>query len=137
MLLSNAYLAQAPADYIDGAFRPLSGDAITTRDPANPAGVVWAGSPVAAHAEDAVAAARRALPAWSALSLDARRAYLERWRETCVKHAGRLAAAISREIGKVKWEAELEAIGAPHDAVVGFTPLPESKSSRRRGVKKG
>ena len=109
MLLSNAYLAQSPADYIDGAFRPLSGDAITTRDPANPAGVVWAGSPVAAHAEDAVAAARRALPAWSALSLDARRAYLERWRETCVKHAGRLAAAISREIGKVKWEAELEA----------------------------
>jgi succinylglutamic semialdehyde dehydrogenase len=109
MLLSNAYLAQAPADYIDGAFRPLSGDAITTRDPANPAGVVWAGSPVAAHAEEAVAAARRALPAWSALSLDARRAYLERWRETCVKHAGRLAAAISREIGKVKWEAELEA----------------------------
>ena len=33
--------------------------------------------------------------------------------------------------------ATLEAIGAPHDAVVGFTPLPESKSSRRRGVKKG
>jgi arginine N-succinyltransferase len=33
--------------------------------------------------------------------------------------------------------ATLEAIGAPHDAVVGFTPLPESKSTRRRGAKKG
>ncbi|MBI1304807.1 MAG: aldehyde dehydrogenase family protein [Phycisphaera sp.] len=109
MLLSEAYLAQAPSDYIDGAFRPLSGDGIVTRDPARPSGVVWAGSPVAAHAEDAVAAARRAFPAWAALPLDTRRAHLERWRETCVKHAGRLAAAISREIGKVKWEAELEA----------------------------
>jgi succinylglutamic semialdehyde dehydrogenase len=109
MLLSNGYLAQAPSDYIDGAFRPLSGDGIVTRDPARPSGVVWAGSPVAAHAEEAVGAARRAFPAWAALSLEARRAYLERWRETCVKHAGRLAAAISREIGKVKWEAELEA----------------------------
>ena len=106
---SNLYLAQGPSDYVDGAFRPLAGDAITTRDPAKPADVVWAGSPVEAHAEEAVAAARRALPAWSALSLDARRAHLERWREACVKHAPRLAAAIAREIGKVKWEAELEA----------------------------
>jgi succinylglutamic semialdehyde dehydrogenase len=109
MLLSNAYLAQAPGDYIDGAFRPLSGDGIVTRDPARPSGVVWSGSPVAAHAEEAAAAARRALPAWSALPFDARRAHLERWRETCVKHAARLAAAISREVGKVAWEAELEA----------------------------
>jgi len=106
---SNVYLAHGPSDYVDGAFRPLMGDAIATRDPAKPSDVVWAGSPVEAHAEEAVAAARRALPSWSALSLDARRAHLERWRETCVKHASRLAAAISREIGKVKWEAELEA----------------------------
>jgi len=109
MLASSAYLKHAPSDFIDGAFRALSGDAITTRDPANPTNIVWQGSPVAAHAEDAVAAARRALPAWSALSLDERRVFLERWRETCVKHAARLAAAIAREIGKVKWEAELEA----------------------------
>jgi succinylglutamic semialdehyde dehydrogenase len=106
---SNVYLAHGPSDYVDGAFRPLMGDAIATRDPAKPSDVVWAGSPVEANAEEAVAAARRALPSWSALSLDARRAHLERWRETCVKHASRLAAAISREIGKVKWEAELEA----------------------------
>ena len=33
--------------------------------------------------------------------------------------------------------ATLEAIGAPHDAVVGFTPLPESKGPKRRRVKKG
>ena len=109
MLASSAYLKHAPSDFIDGAFRALSGDAITTRDPANPTNIVWQGSPVAAHAEDAVAAARCALPAWSALSLDERRVFLERWREACVKHAARLAAAIAREIGKVKWEAELEA----------------------------
>ena len=109
MQASAAYLEQSPSDYVDGVFRPLSGDGIVTRDPAFPSRVVWMGTPVASHAEDAVAAARRALPSWRALSFDERRAYLERWREACVRHAGRLAAAISREVGKVKWEAELEA----------------------------
>jgi hypothetical protein len=33
--------------------------------------------------------------------------------------------------------ATLAAIGAPHDAVVGFTPLPESKLPKRRAAKKG
>ena len=41
--------------------------------------------------------------------MEDRRAHLERWREVCVKHAARLSAAISREVGKVKWEADLEA----------------------------
>ena len=109
MLASSAYLAQSPADFIAGEFRPLAGEGIVTRDPARPSSVVWAGTAIAAHAEDAVAAARRALPAWRALPLDARKAHLERWRETCVRHAGRLAAAIAREVGKVRWEAELEA----------------------------
>jgi succinylglutamic semialdehyde dehydrogenase len=109
MLASSAYLHQPPSDFVDGSFRPLAGDAVTTRDPARPSSVVWQGTPVAAHAEEAVAAARRALPAWSARPLAERRAQLERWRETCVRHAGRLAAAIAREVGKVRWEAELEA----------------------------
>ncbi len=109
MNASLAYLTQPPSDLVNGVFRPLSGDAITTRDPAQPSRVVWTGTPVAAHAEEAVTAARSALPAWRALPLQERRAYLERWREACVRHAGRLAAAISREVGKVKWEAELEA----------------------------
>jgi succinylglutamic semialdehyde dehydrogenase len=105
LLASSAYLKHSPSDFIDGA----SGDGIVTRDPANPTATVWQGTPVPAHAEDAVAAARRALPAWSSLAFADRRAHLERWRETCVQHAARLAAAISREVGKVKWEAELEA----------------------------
>ena len=108
-LRSNEYLAHAPSDYVGGSFRPLSGDAILTRDPAAPASVVWAGTPSAQNAEDAVGSARRALAAWTALGLDGRRAHLERWREACVRNAARLAAAISREVGKVRWEAELEA----------------------------
>jgi succinylglutamic semialdehyde dehydrogenase len=109
MLASSAYLQHAPGDLVDGVFRPLGGDALATRDPAQPTRIVWRGTPVPAHAEEAVGAARRALPAWSGLPVEARRAHLERWRETCVRNAGRLAAAIAREIGKVRWEAELEA----------------------------
>lgn len=108
-LASRAFLAHPPANLVGGALRSIEGDAIVTRDPAAPDRVVWSGASVRAHADDAVAAARAAFPGWSALGLDARRAALERWREVCVRHAGRIAAAISREIGKIAWEAELEA----------------------------
>ena len=96
MRASAAYLEREPSDYIGGAFRALSGDGIATRDPANPASIVWQGTPVQAHAEEAVEAARRSLPSWSARPFAERRAILERWRDTCAKHGGRLAAAISR-----------------------------------------
>ncbi len=108
-LASSAYLAHPPSDYIDGEFRAVHGDEIVTRDPAAPSRVVWSGTPSMEHACDAVAAARRAQPSWSALAFAERVAYLERWREVCVRHADRLSAAISREVGKVKWEADLEA----------------------------
>ncbi len=109
MLASSAYLTRAPCDYIDGVFRPLLGDAITTRDPACPTTVVWCGTPQLSHAQDAVDAARRALPAWSNSTLEYRMALLRRWRDVCVTHAPRLAAAISRETGKLHGEAQLEA----------------------------
>ena len=109
MLASSAYLTRAPCDYIDGVFRPLLGDAITTRDPACPTTVVWCGTPQLSHAQDAVDAARRALPAWSNSTLEYRMALLQRWRDVCVAHAPRLAAAISRETGKLHGEAQLEA----------------------------
>ncbi|MFM7050555.1 MAG: aldehyde dehydrogenase family protein [Planctomycetota bacterium] len=106
---SKAYLAHGPSDYIGGRFVPIAGDAVVTRDPAMPSTVVWSGTPVASHADDAVAAARAAFPAGSARAFDERRALLERWRDACLRHAPRMAAAISREVGKVRWEAELEA----------------------------
>ncbi|MFZ9882115.1 MAG: aldehyde dehydrogenase family protein, partial [Phycisphaerales bacterium] len=106
---SKAYLAHAPSDYIGGRFVAIAGDAIVTRDPARPSSVVWRGSPVETHADEAIAAARAAVPAWSALAPEERRAHLERWRDACARHAPRIAAAISREVGKVRWEAELEA----------------------------
>ena len=109
MLASSTYLAHPPSDYVDGTFRPIPGDALVTRDPASPGRAVWSGAPSMEHLEQAVAAARRALPAWSALPLEARREALLRWRDAALRLAPRLAAAISREIGKVGWEAELEA----------------------------
>jgi succinylglutamic semialdehyde dehydrogenase len=108
-LASRAYLSHPPSNLVGGAFRPAPGEAIVTRDPAAPDRVVWSGASDGAHLDDAVEAARAAFPAWSALPPDARRAALERWRDACARHAGRIAAAISREVGKIAWEAELEA----------------------------
>ncbi|MFM1823042.1 MAG: hypothetical protein RI967_1308, partial [Planctomycetota bacterium] len=109
MTASEAILGRGAADFIDGRWRPLAGDGIVTRNPARPDEVVWAGTPDPAHAEEAVAAARRALPAWIALGIEGRREALLRWREACVALAPRFAEGIAREIGKVRWEAELEA----------------------------
>ena len=109
MTASEAILGRGAADFIDGRWRPLAGDGVVTRNPARPDEVVWAGTPDAAHAEEAVDAARRALPAWIALGLDGRREALLRWREACVALLPRFADAIAREVGKVRWEAELEA----------------------------
>ncbi len=109
MPASDAFLGRGAADFIDGRWRPLSGEGVVTRNPARPGEVVWAGTPDPAHAEEAVAAARRALPAWIALGVEGRREALLRWREACVTLAPRFAEGIAREIGKVRWEAELEA----------------------------
>ncbi|MDB4928371.1 MAG: astD [Myxococcaceae bacterium] len=73
------------------------------------------------HVDEAVAAARAAQPAWSALGLDARMAFLTRLRDAIAQHENALALAISREMGKVIREAraEVKAMIAKVDITLG------------------
>jgi succinylglutamic semialdehyde dehydrogenase len=73
------------------------------------------------HVDEAVAAARAAQPAWSALGLDARSACLTRLRDALAQHENALALAISREMGKVIREAraEVKAMIAKVDITLG------------------
>ena len=77
----------------------------------NPASgeTVWQGG--AASADDcagAIAAARRAFPAWAARPADARIAILQRYADVLGERRATLAEAIARETGKPLWEAQTE-----------------------------
>ncbi|MFT5422514.1 MAG: succinylglutamic semialdehyde dehydrogenase [Phycisphaerales bacterium] len=98
-----------PADLVNGTWIPLTGDAITSTSPANPADVLWQGSPVTSHANDAVAAARAALPKWSAWSIDRRIDALQKFKAIAAERADALADLISLETGKARWECTGEA----------------------------
>jgi len=98
-----------PSDYIAGRFIPIPGDRVLSRDPSNPSHIVWSGSPRVEHVDLAMSAARSALPAWSAASLDQRIAALRRWQSVAQKHIDRIAGVITDEMGKTLAESRLEA----------------------------
>ncbi len=106
---SRGELLQASSDYINGQFVAIAGDALTVRDPSELSRVVWSGSPNLAHVDRAVAAARKALPAWSRLSHDDRVAALKRYAAAATKHVERIADRITLEMGKIRSESMLEA----------------------------
>ena len=99
-----------PGSYVNGRWAPVTAaDGVIAR--AAPADLDDPLPPYAfalAHVDDAVAAARAAQPAWSALPLEARAACLARLRDALAQHENALALAITREMGKVIREARAE-----------------------------
>lgn len=77
--------------------------------------VTWEGLFADANAiAEVFTAARAALPAWSALSFDSRRAYLEAYGQQLKAEKETMAAVISAETGKPLWESKTEV-----DAMIG------------------
>ena len=108
-LVSRTALTHAPSDFLGGRFVPLAGEAITSRDPAEPSRIVWQGSPNRSHVDEAVMAARKALPAWMALTLEERAAHLQRWKDVTSANIDRIAGLITDEVGKTLAESSFEA----------------------------
>ena len=65
-------LAHEPGILVNGEWRSIGGDELISHNPAHPDQVVWQGTPRASHVDDAVNAARRALPEWSAWPIERR-----------------------------------------------------------------
>ncbi|MFG0307295.1 MAG: aldehyde dehydrogenase family protein [Phycisphaerales bacterium JB040] len=109
------FLARPPADLVGGSWIELPGDGggggdeIVSTAPADPSRVVWRAAPEVGHVDRAIASARAALPTWSGWSPDRRVAVLERFRAIAEERAERLAALISLETGKARWESLGEA----------------------------
>ncbi len=124
---SGAALAVEPADLVAGERRPLApagGGAITSTDPAHPDEIVWTGRPVREHVDDAIRAARAALPEWAGASVEHRVEVLRAYREIAAARAEELAYAICRETGKALWDSAGEAklIAAKVDITLDESP---------------
>jgi len=95
--------------WINGIWLSGSGAEFSSQDPAT-GSVIWSGrSATLADVDAAVSAARAALPVWSALQLDARIEVLQRFADLLRARKDDLAMAISKDTGKVLWDAAGEA----------------------------
>ncbi len=100
----------ARGDFIDNKWVKPGGDAfIRSINPATDGDVVLEATTNTAHAQLAVDAAARALPAWSALTADERIAMLRRFARELAPRTETLARAITAEMGKTIREARIEA----------------------------
>ncbi len=82
---------------------------LASRDPADPDRVIWSGPLRPGDADDAVQAARRALPAWSGLTLQERGEHLRHYQAVVKRRADEIAGLITDEMGKVIAESRSEA----------------------------
>lgn len=116
-----------PGDYLDGAFRVAAqpdGELVVV-SPAD-ARDVTAIHPYARTALDtALAAARRAFPAWRRTSPSERATCLRRYQERLRTHRRELADTLAREVGKPTWEALTEV-----DAMIAKVDLTLSEGAR-------
>lgn len=93
---------------IDGAWIAGAGEPFSSLDPCTGA-PVWSGrSASAGDVRHAVAAARAAFPAWARRPPEERAEILRAFAAHLADHGEGLAAAISREVGKPRWEAAAE-----------------------------
>lgn len=136
------------ADLIGGRTCPIPGEVVRSHNPARPDEVVWAGAPSVAHADDAVRAAREALPAWRGAPVEARVAVLRAYREIAAGRVDEVAALIARETGKPLWDSKSEAAllagkvdttiepadAGPHAARRRTTGFEIAVTPTRRGV---
>jgi len=118
--------------FIGGRFvRAESGVVFHSENPANPDHIVFECQADLKHIDTAVLAAREALPAWRALSLEDRISAVLRLKDCLSRHEERIASAITMEMGKVSSEAHVEAksIGGKIDALVRLLPTELPKAA--------
>lgn len=110
-------LKRGAANLVAGEWREIQGDAVVSRNPAQPASVVWSGSPAISHVDDAVASAREAFPKWAAWPMERRVSVLRRYQAICKERESAIAELIADETGKVMWDSKGEAalLGAKVD----------------------
>jgi succinylglutamic semialdehyde dehydrogenase len=98
-----------PTDLIANNPVPIPGDAVQSHNPAHPEQAVWSGSPRAEHVDDAVAAARAALPAWRTTPIKKRIDALRAFQKLAAERVEEIGSLICDETGKAIWDSMAEA----------------------------
>lgn len=97
--------------FINNLWVQGTGKVFTSENPYN-GDTLWQGHAASTtDVQQAVVAAKEAFPAWSALPIETRIEYLNRYQNCLKERRAELAETISKEIGKPLWEADTE-IGA-------------------------
>ena len=106
-------LSKPPSDLISGEWSvlpaSLSGKSIISTNPARPDQPIWQGTPARAHVDQAVDAARKALPAWSAWPIEKRAEVLRHFAKLCAERVEAMTDLICSETGKALWDSKAEA----------------------------
>jgi succinylglutamic semialdehyde dehydrogenase len=117
--------------WIGGAWRKGNGERFNSLDPATDE-IVWTGA--AADAEDAaeaMAAAKRAFPAWAKTPLDERIAICRAYAKRIEAIAPALAETICRETGKTLWDSRGEV-----QSIIGKVELSIRAQAERAGARR-
>lgn len=92
-------------NYIEGRWIDSDGPTWVSRSPADADDVLGEFAEDVQAAELAIAAARRAQPAWEALGVAGRRAHLDRFGQELNNRHTAITDVMAREVGKPAWEA--------------------------------
>jgi succinylglutamic semialdehyde dehydrogenase len=123
--------------FIDGAWVAGSGPVFASRNPGT-GERVWEGASAAAgEVERAVASARRAFTAWSALEFDARCAIVKRFAALLGERKEALATLIGRETGKPLWEARTEVASMAAKVDISIQAYQERTGEKRAPMADG
>ncbi|MFF7645264.1 aldehyde dehydrogenase family protein [Streptomyces canus] len=119
--------------YIDGAWRPCSGDEVTeVVNPATEQVIATVPAATERDVDTAVAAARAALPAWSRTAPAERRVLLERLHQGLAKRADEIAELITAEMGAPRQIATRIQAGLPIAVSESYARLLETYEFEER-----
>lgn len=119
-----------PGLHLDHAWKAGRGPRFTVIDPARQEAVFAADSADAAQVQSAVDSAARAGRDWAARPAEARAATMLAYAERLKARAADLAACITREMGKARWEADAEV-----QAMIGKVALSIRAREARAGAR--
>ena len=99
----------AGRNLINGNWIEATPSSLESRKPASSATILWRGGSDPSHIDAAIAAARAALPTWSAWPFEQRAKVLRSFKALAIKHEAALTSLIRDEVGKPTWDAKAEA----------------------------
>jgi succinylglutamic semialdehyde dehydrogenase len=115
--------------FIRGQWIPGTGEPFESRNPADDS-VVWSGRAADSDEVDqAFGAARQAFESWGGIHANQRIILIQKFAELVSQHADDLAALLSRESGKPRWESKTEVA-----TVVGKSALAIDAFHKRRDM---